>query len=152
MVFCVLNETVPFFLFQTHQHDLKPGGAEIVVTNENKKEYIQWATELLLTYRKKNTFHHRGFDANLLFCVWQSGDAVEVCEQDTEADDCLQRGNNLLNTFFCNINTVKQYKVRIKICHVCVLGILWVDTTRSDQDLWWERARGEFSVRPMCWN
>ncbi|KAG7230496.1 hypothetical protein INR49_024605 [Caranx melampygus] len=31
---------------QTHQHELKPGGAEIVVTNENKKEYIhlvmQW--------------------------------------------------------------------------------------------------------------
>ncbi|KAF6722594.1 E3 ubiquitin-protein ligase NEDD4 [Oryzias melastigma] len=31
---------------QTHQHELKPGGADIVVTNENKKEYIdivmQW--------------------------------------------------------------------------------------------------------------
>uniref|UniRef100_A0A3Q2YKT6 E3 ubiquitin-protein ligase n=1 Tax=Hippocampus comes TaxID=109280 RepID=A0A3Q2YKT6_HIPCM len=31
---------------QTHQHELKPDGAEIVVTNENKKEYIhlvmQW--------------------------------------------------------------------------------------------------------------
>ncbi|KAM4677011.1 E3 ubiquitin-protein ligase NEDD4 isoform 2-T2 [Discoglossus pictus] len=31
---------------QTHQHDLKPGGSEIVVTNRNKKEYIhlviQW--------------------------------------------------------------------------------------------------------------
>ncbi|KAM9826292.1 E3 ubiquitin-protein ligase NEDD4 isoform 1-T1 [Syngnathus typhle] len=31
---------------QTHQHELKPNGAEIVVTNENKKEYIhlvmQW--------------------------------------------------------------------------------------------------------------
>lgn len=26
---------------QTHQHELKPGGTEIVVTNENKKEYIQ---------------------------------------------------------------------------------------------------------------
>lgn len=27
--------------FQTHQHDLTPGGSEIIVTNENKKEYIQ---------------------------------------------------------------------------------------------------------------
>ncbi|KAM7015209.1 E3 ubiquitin-protein ligase NEDD4-like [Tautogolabrus adspersus] len=31
---------------QTHQHELKPGGSEIVVTNDNKKEYIhlvmQW--------------------------------------------------------------------------------------------------------------
>ncbi|XP_075064140.1 E3 ubiquitin-protein ligase NEDD4 isoform X3 [Mixophyes fleayi] len=31
---------------QTHQHDLKPGGTDIVVTNKNKKEYIhlviQW--------------------------------------------------------------------------------------------------------------
>jgi len=41
-----------------------------------------------------------GSDANRLFCVWQSGDAVEVCEQDTEADDRLQRGHNLFDTFF----------------------------------------------------
>lgn len=31
---------------QTHQHELKTGGSEVVVTNKNKKEYIylviQW--------------------------------------------------------------------------------------------------------------
>ncbi|XP_069838547.1 E3 ubiquitin-protein ligase NEDD4 isoform X1 [Dendropsophus ebraccatus] len=42
-----LRFTVDEELFgQTHQHDLKPGGADIVVTNKNKKEYIhlviQW--------------------------------------------------------------------------------------------------------------
>uniref|UniRef100_A0A8C5PAT7 E3 ubiquitin-protein ligase NEDD4 n=1 Tax=Leptobrachium leishanense TaxID=445787 RepID=A0A8C5PAT7_9ANUR len=42
-----LRFTVDEELFgQTHQHDLKPGGSEIVVTNKNKKEYIdlviQW--------------------------------------------------------------------------------------------------------------
>lgn len=31
----------PTLPFQTHQHDLTPGGSEIIVTNENKKEYIQ---------------------------------------------------------------------------------------------------------------
>uniref|UniRef100_A0A3B3ZF31 E3 ubiquitin-protein ligase n=1 Tax=Periophthalmus magnuspinnatus TaxID=409849 RepID=A0A3B3ZF31_9GOBI len=37
-----LRFTVDEELFgQTHQHELKLGGAEIVVTNENKKEYIQ---------------------------------------------------------------------------------------------------------------
>lgn len=29
------------------------------------------------------------FEVYFLFCFWQSGDAVAVCEQDTEADDCL---------------------------------------------------------------
>lgn len=28
-------------LFKTHQHELKSGGSDIIVTNENKKEYIQ---------------------------------------------------------------------------------------------------------------
>uniref|UniRef100_A0A3P9MUN1 E3 ubiquitin-protein ligase n=1 Tax=Poecilia reticulata TaxID=8081 RepID=A0A3P9MUN1_POERE len=42
-----LRFTIDEELFgETHQHDLKPGGSEIVVTNENKKEYIdlvmQW--------------------------------------------------------------------------------------------------------------
>ncbi|KAM4038491.1 E3 ubiquitin-protein ligase NEDD4 [Anomaloglossus baeobatrachus] len=42
-----LRFTVDEELFgQTHQHDLKPGGSEIVVTNKNKREYIhlviQW--------------------------------------------------------------------------------------------------------------
>ncbi|XP_068131597.1 E3 ubiquitin-protein ligase NEDD4 isoform X3 [Hyperolius riggenbachi] len=42
-----LRFTVDEELFgQTHQHDLKPGGSEIVVSNKNKKEYIhlviQW--------------------------------------------------------------------------------------------------------------
>ncbi|XP_044135617.1 E3 ubiquitin-protein ligase NEDD4 isoform X3 [Bufo gargarizans] len=42
-----LRFTVDEELFgQTHQHDLKPGGSDIVVTNKNKKEYIhlviQW--------------------------------------------------------------------------------------------------------------
>ncbi|XP_016517711.1 E3 ubiquitin-protein ligase NEDD4-like isoform X1 [Poecilia formosa] len=42
-----LRFTIDEELFgETHQHDLKPGGSEIVVTNENKKQYIdlvmQW--------------------------------------------------------------------------------------------------------------
>uniref|UniRef100_A0A8C4F3K8 E3 ubiquitin-protein ligase n=1 Tax=Dicentrarchus labrax TaxID=13489 RepID=A0A8C4F3K8_DICLA len=42
-----LRFTIDEELFgQTHQHELKPGGAEIVITNDNKKEYIhlvmQW--------------------------------------------------------------------------------------------------------------
>ncbi|XP_054626440.1 E3 ubiquitin-protein ligase NEDD4-like isoform X2 [Dunckerocampus dactyliophorus] len=35
---------------QTHQHELKPNGAEIVVTNENKKEYI----DLVIQWRFAN--------------------------------------------------------------------------------------------------
>lgn len=38
VTFCVTVFVSPI---QTHQHELTPGGAEIVVTNENKKEYIQ---------------------------------------------------------------------------------------------------------------
>lgn len=30
-----------FSLFKTHQHELKSGGTDIIVTNDNKKEYIQ---------------------------------------------------------------------------------------------------------------
>lgn len=37
-----LRFTIDEDLFgQTQQHELKPGGSEIVVTNENKKEYTQ---------------------------------------------------------------------------------------------------------------
>uniref|UniRef100_A0A4W5M8L5 HECT-type E3 ubiquitin transferase n=1 Tax=Hucho hucho TaxID=62062 RepID=A0A4W5M8L5_9TELE len=37
-----LRFTIDEELFgQTHQHELKPGGSEIVVTDDNKKEYIQ---------------------------------------------------------------------------------------------------------------
>uniref|UniRef100_A0A8C4ZV98 E3 ubiquitin-protein ligase n=1 Tax=Gadus morhua TaxID=8049 RepID=A0A8C4ZV98_GADMO len=37
-----LRFTIDEELFgQTHQHELKPGGGDVVVTNDNKKEYIQ---------------------------------------------------------------------------------------------------------------
>ncbi len=52
-------------------------------------------------------------DNNLLFfcvCVWQSCDAVEVCEQSTEADDCLQRGDNLLHAFMVTKTTGNSVK------------------------------------------
>lgn len=32
---------VSFFFMQTYQVDLKPSGSDMVVTNENKKEYIE---------------------------------------------------------------------------------------------------------------
>uniref|UniRef100_A0A8C5I2Y4 E3 ubiquitin-protein ligase n=1 Tax=Gouania willdenowi TaxID=441366 RepID=A0A8C5I2Y4_GOUWI len=48
---------------QTHQHELTPGGAEIVVTNENKKEYIhlvmQW--RFVNRVRKQMTAFKEGF-------------------------------------------------------------------------------------------
>lgn len=30
-----------FFILQTYQVDLKPSGSDMVVTNDNKKEYIE---------------------------------------------------------------------------------------------------------------
>ena len=60
------------------------------------QEGIHWVRTGSLSFQeKKNTDLLSSvlwFDADLLFCVWQSGDAVEVCEQDSEADDCIQRG------------------------------------------------------------
>lgn len=48
---------------QTHQHELKPGGSEIVVTNENKKEYIhlviQW--RFMNRVQKQMTAFKEGF-------------------------------------------------------------------------------------------
>lgn len=40
---CVLlfNHTNLSCFHKTHQHELKSGGTDIIVTNENKKEYIQ---------------------------------------------------------------------------------------------------------------
>lgn len=38
---CNLHDMNHILPVQTHQHELKPGGTEIVITNENKKEYIQ---------------------------------------------------------------------------------------------------------------
>lgn len=35
------HDSVMLSLFKTHQHELKSGGTDIIVTNENKKEYIQ---------------------------------------------------------------------------------------------------------------
>lgn len=40
----------------------------------------------------------------------------------------------------------------IIVAQLCVLGLLRVDTTRSNQDLWWEWAGGEFWVSLMCWS
>uniref|UniRef100_A0A672ZBD2 HECT-type E3 ubiquitin transferase n=1 Tax=Sphaeramia orbicularis TaxID=375764 RepID=A0A672ZBD2_9TELE len=53
-----LRFTIDEELFgQTHQHELKPGGTEIVVTNENKKEYIQ----LFIQYKYMVHFVFQGF-------------------------------------------------------------------------------------------
>ncbi|XP_068188314.1 E3 ubiquitin-protein ligase NEDD4-like isoform X2 [Antennarius striatus] len=48
---------------QTHQHDLKPGGAEIIVTNENKKEYIHHVMQWRFVNRiqKQMTAFKEGF-------------------------------------------------------------------------------------------
>lgn len=88
------------------------------------------------------------FDADLLFCDWQPGDSVEVCEQNTETDECLQGGKKWFHVFFVLVKAVQVLKT--SLVYFCVLGVLWVDTTRSDQDLWWERARGEFLAHPIC--
>lgn len=39
--FCVIYMMCLFLPLKTHQHELKPGGSDIVITNDNKKEYIQ---------------------------------------------------------------------------------------------------------------
>uniref|UniRef100_A0A8C7ZSZ1 E3 ubiquitin-protein ligase n=1 Tax=Oryzias sinensis TaxID=183150 RepID=A0A8C7ZSZ1_9TELE len=36
---------------ETHQHELKPGGADIVITNENKKEYIDMVMQWRFVHR-----------------------------------------------------------------------------------------------------
>ncbi|XP_058485476.1 E3 ubiquitin-protein ligase NEDD4-like isoform X2 [Solea solea] len=48
---------------QTHQHELKPGGSEIVVTNENKKEYIHLVMQWRFVNRiqKQMTAFKEGF-------------------------------------------------------------------------------------------
>lgn len=45
--YLVLSANASHLPFQTHQHELKPGGSEIIVTNDNKKEYIQWVLKLV---------------------------------------------------------------------------------------------------------
>uniref|UniRef100_A0A4W6BS45 E3 ubiquitin-protein ligase n=1 Tax=Lates calcarifer TaxID=8187 RepID=A0A4W6BS45_LATCA len=59
-----LRFTIDEDLFgQTHQHELKPGGAEIVVTNENKKEYIHLVMQWRFVNRiqKQMTAFKEGF-------------------------------------------------------------------------------------------
>ncbi|KAK7913079.1 hypothetical protein WMY93_013290 [Mugilogobius chulae] len=59
-----LRFTVDEELFgQTHQHELKPGGSEIVVTNENKKEYIHLVIQWRFVNRvqKQMTAFKEGF-------------------------------------------------------------------------------------------
>ncbi|XP_037545627.1 E3 ubiquitin-protein ligase NEDD4a isoform X2 [Nematolebias whitei] len=48
---------------ETHQHELKPGGSEIVVTNENKKEYIHLVMQWRFVHRvqKQMTAFKDGF-------------------------------------------------------------------------------------------
>nr|XP_020462773.1 E3 ubiquitin-protein ligase NEDD4 isoform X2 [Monopterus albus] len=48
---------------QTHQHDLKPGGSEIIVTNENKREYIHLVIQWRFVNRiqKQMTAFKEGF-------------------------------------------------------------------------------------------
>uniref|UniRef100_A0A672Z962 E3 ubiquitin-protein ligase n=1 Tax=Sphaeramia orbicularis TaxID=375764 RepID=A0A672Z962_9TELE len=59
-----LRFTIDEELFgQTHQHELKPGGTEIVVTNENKKEYIHLVIQWRFVNRiqKQMTAFKEGF-------------------------------------------------------------------------------------------
>ncbi|XP_078105473.1 E3 ubiquitin-protein ligase NEDD4-like isoform X4 [Sander vitreus] len=59
-----LRFTIDEELFgQTHQHELKPGGAEIVITNENKKEYIHLVMQWRFVNRiqKQMTAFKEGF-------------------------------------------------------------------------------------------
>uniref|UniRef100_A0A7N5ZSP9 HECT-type E3 ubiquitin transferase n=1 Tax=Anabas testudineus TaxID=64144 RepID=A0A7N5ZSP9_ANATE len=59
-----LRFTVDEELFgQTHQHELKPGGTEIVVTNENKNEYIHLVIQWRFVNRiqKQMTAFKEGF-------------------------------------------------------------------------------------------
>ncbi|XP_017260236.1 E3 ubiquitin-protein ligase NEDD4a isoform X2 [Kryptolebias marmoratus] len=47
-----LTFTIDEELFgETHQHELKPGGSEIVITNENKKEYIHLVMQWRFVHR-----------------------------------------------------------------------------------------------------
>uniref|UniRef100_A0A8D0AFB3 HECT-type E3 ubiquitin transferase n=1 Tax=Sander lucioperca TaxID=283035 RepID=A0A8D0AFB3_SANLU len=59
-----LRFTIDEELFgQTRQHELKPGGAEIVITNENKKEYIHLVMQWRFVNRiqKQMTAFKEGF-------------------------------------------------------------------------------------------
>uniref|UniRef100_A0A1A7YYH0 E3 ubiquitin-protein ligase n=2 Tax=Iconisemion striatum TaxID=60296 RepID=A0A1A7YYH0_9TELE len=59
-----LRFTIDEELFgETHQHDLKPGGSEIVVTNANKKEYIHLVIQWRFVNRiqKQMTAFKEGF-------------------------------------------------------------------------------------------
>ncbi|XP_044046347.1 E3 ubiquitin-protein ligase NEDD4a isoform X2 [Siniperca chuatsi] len=59
-----LRFTIDEELFgQTHQHELKPGGTEIVVTNDNKKEYIHLVMQWRFVNRiqKQMTAFKEGF-------------------------------------------------------------------------------------------
>lgn len=42
-------------LGEIKSHDLKPNGGNILVTEENKEEYIRWERMLLLTYSGYST-------------------------------------------------------------------------------------------------
>uniref|UniRef100_A0A674F0E0 E3 ubiquitin-protein ligase n=1 Tax=Salmo trutta TaxID=8032 RepID=A0A674F0E0_SALTR len=86
-----LRFTIDEELFgQTHQHELKPGGSEIVVTNDNKKEYIhlvmQWRfvnrilkqmtafkevnTSLSFQIIEENTKYKNGYCPNQPVILW----------------------------------------------------------------------------------
>ncbi|KAG8001526.1 E3 ubiquitin-protein ligase NEDD4, partial [Nibea albiflora] len=59
-----LRFTIDEELFgQTHQHELKPGGTDIVITNENKKEYIDLVMQWRFVNRilKQMTAFKEGF-------------------------------------------------------------------------------------------
>ncbi|XP_069379745.1 E3 ubiquitin-protein ligase NEDD4 isoform X1 [Paralichthys olivaceus] len=59
-----LRFTIDEELFgQTHQHELKPGGSDIVITNENKKEYIDLVMQWRFVNRilKQMTAFKEGF-------------------------------------------------------------------------------------------
>uniref|UniRef100_A0AAQ4RMS3 HECT-type E3 ubiquitin transferase n=1 Tax=Gasterosteus aculeatus aculeatus TaxID=481459 RepID=A0AAQ4RMS3_GASAC len=59
-----LRFTIDEELFgQTHQHELKPGGADIVITNETKKEYIH---ESYL----ENTKYKNSYCSNHVVILW----------------------------------------------------------------------------------
>ncbi|XP_072321737.1 E3 ubiquitin-protein ligase NEDD4-like isoform X2 [Eucyclogobius newberryi] len=76
-----LRFTVDEELFgQTHQHELKPGGSEIVVTNENKNEYIHLVIQWRFVNRvqKQMTAFKEGFFELILLDVIKIFDENEL--------------------------------------------------------------------------
>lgn len=86
---------------QTYQVDLKPSGSDMVVTNENKKEYIEYGQYSLFfiipiiipIHINPRLFGKFGLTLNFFSPrLQQPGDPVEVCQPGAEADERLPGG------------------------------------------------------------